>query len=137
MDKYIQLYFILSTNSVHFNVHFLPLCQIFEMETTNNLTERTSPKKKEYKPPLQVKPAHKEFLSKVGIRLEVLREKKGVSIKELCKEVEMSRFGYYQIINSGVYWNSHTILKILNYFEIDAIKFFASLKRNPVQKQLK
>lgn len=105
------------------------------METTNNLMAQPSPSRKEYKPPLQVKPDHKEFLSRVGIRLEELRENKGVSIKELCKEVEMSRFGYYQIINSGVYWNSQTILKILKYFEIDAIKFFTSLKRSSVSKQ--
>lgn len=89
------------------------------------------------KPPAEIKPEHKEFLSIVGNRLEELREKKGVSITELCKKVEISRFGYYQIIEPDVYWNSQTILKILKYYKVDAIKFFTSLKKSHISKEKK
>lgn len=87
-------------------------------------------KPKKYKHPLEVKPEHVDFLAQVGLAIEKQRQKHNINITALCKQVGISRFTYYQIINGKVYWNSQTVLTILSHLNIDEKKFFSSLKKS-------
>lgn len=90
---------------------------------------------KAYQKPQTVKPENQEFLCLIGESLEDLRKNKQISKSELCRQVDISRFGYDLIINGSVYWNLQTVLKILAYFNIDALQFFISLKDNTGSKK--
>jgi DNA-binding XRE family transcriptional regulator len=98
------------------------------MKAKNNLTLETLRSEKKYVPPKKIKPEHKEFLEAVGAKLEGLRIKKGISVSDLCKKAEISRYSYFLIQNSDVYWNSQTILNILSALDVDGKRFFKSLK---------
>jgi DNA-binding XRE family transcriptional regulator len=85
---------------------------------------------RKYQQPIKVKPEHEDFLKQVGGDIEKLRQKHHINITDLCKQIGISRFTYYSVIDGKVYWNLQTILSILNHFKIDEIKFFSSLKKS-------
>lgn len=89
-----------------------------------------------YKPPQEVKPEHKEFLTKVGARLEEIRKETKMTSSDLCKKTMMSRYTYYLISRGQVYWNSLSLLDILGALNVDESQFFSSLTKKSVQKKV-
>jgi len=85
--------------------------------------------KVKYKPPQEVKPEHKEFLTRVGARLEEIRKETKMTSSELCKKTKMSRYTYYLISRGQVYWNSLSLLDILTALNINETQFFSSIKK--------
>lgn len=98
------------------------------MKAKKDMTEQPVQSEKKYVPPKKVKPEHKAFLEAVGSKIEELRIKKSMTVSTLCKSAGISRYSYLLIQNSEVYWNSQTILNILSALEVDAKRFFKSLK---------
>ena len=82
-----------------------------------------------YKPPQEVKPEHKEFLTRVGARLEEIRKETKMTSSDLCKKTMMSRYTYYLIARGQVYCNTKSILDILNALGVDETQFFSSLMK--------
>ncbi len=83
---------------------------------------------KNWQPPKKVLPEHSEFLSCIGNELKRLREKKGLSISKLCKELSISRNSYSLMENGEVYFSMENFLQVLQYHKISPIKFFKRLK---------
>jgi len=100
------------------------------MKSTTPRSSEPDPEPKKYKQPLEVKPEHLDFLAQVGANIEKQRQKHNINITALCKQAEISRFTYYQIISGKVYWNSQTILSILSHLDINEKKFFCSLRKS-------
>lgn len=98
------------------------------MKAKSNLTLQPVQSEKKYVPPKKIKPEHKEFLEAVGVKLEGLRIKKGMSVSELCKKANISRYSYLLIKESNVYFNAQTILNVLSALDADALRFFKFLK---------
>ena len=84
--------------------------------------------KKNWQPPKDVLPEHSDFLSGIGSELKRLREKKGLSISKLCKELSISRNSYSLMENGEVYFSMENFLQVLQYHKISPIKFFKRLK---------
>ncbi len=93
------------------------------------LTSNTEPNQpeKHYKPPKTVTPEDKEFMLAVAGKLLELQKKEGISTAELCRKVRISRYTYLLITTGQVYWNSENVLKLINYYGLDAKSFFKSL----------
>jgi len=91
-------------------------------------TEEQSLSKKKYKSPRKINPVHQEFMTTIGLEIEKLKKRSGISTSDLCKAIGISRYSYYLIERGQVYWNSQTLLNVLTFFKEDGKKFFRSLK---------
>lgn len=89
----------------------------------------TEPKQseKQYQPPKPVAPEDKTFMLAIAGKLLELQKKEGISTAELCRKVRISRYTYLLITTGQVYWNSENVLKLINYYGLDAKSFFKSL----------
>jgi len=94
------------------------------MKAKSNLTLQPVQSEKKHVPPKKIKPEHKAFLEAVGVKLEGLRIKKGMSVSELCKKAKISRYSYLLIKESNVYFNVQTILNVLSALDSDGKRFF-------------
>ncbi|HOT17413.1 MAG TPA: hypothetical protein PLB07_07145 [Bacteroidales bacterium] len=82
---------------------------------------------KQYQPPKPVAPEDKTFMLAIAGKLLELQKKEGISTAELCRKVRISRYTYLLITTGQVYWNSENVLKLINYYGLEAKLFFKSL----------
>jgi DNA-binding XRE family transcriptional regulator len=89
--------------------------------------DQQSQPKKLYQPPRAVKSEHKEFMMKVGLKLQELRKDKNISISFLARELGISRNAYSQLEKGHVYSNFWNLMCVLDYFNCSAEIFFKNL----------
>jgi DNA-binding XRE family transcriptional regulator len=82
---------------------------------------------KKYQPPKQIMPEHAEFMSRVGIKLQGMRQEKNHSISFLSRDCGISRNAYSQMELGTVYFSLSNLMKILDYYGLDAMDFFRDL----------
>lgn len=80
-----------------------------------------------YQPPKVVQPEHREFFIKIGSRLKAIREGKSITITKLSEDLKISRNNIPRIESGEIYFNTLTLLRVLDYFNIDPIEFFKDL----------
>ena len=88
---------------------------------------RTKTIGKKYQPPKVVLEEHKEFLTKIGLALQKLRNQKELSILSLCKETGLSRNSYSQMEKGLIYFSLLNLLTVLHYHNCSPEDFFKSL----------
>ncbi|MGD0340498.1 MAG: helix-turn-helix transcriptional regulator [Bacteroidales bacterium] len=69
-------------------------------------------------------------MSSIGEKLQLLRKSKNLSVSGLAKEIGISRNAYSQIENGKVYCNFLSVLQVLDFYQVDAKKFFHDLESN-------
>lgn len=85
------------------------------------------PTTKKYQPPKRVKTEHKDFILKVGIKLQEMRKEKNLSASALASQAGISRNNYHYIETGRVYFNIESLLQVLDFFQTDASEFFENL----------
>ena len=83
--------------------------------------------KSKYQPPKVVQEEHQEFFKKIGSRLKEIREARDVTITQLSTNLKISRNNIPRLESGEIYFNSLTLIRVLDYFNIDPIKFFKDL----------
>jgi DNA-binding XRE family transcriptional regulator len=97
------------------------------MKTKEINPEQQSDTKKKYHPPKEIRPEHQEFMIKLGIKLQNIRNEKHISISHLSSELGISRNSYSQMEKGRVYYNFLNLLQVLDYHKIPASEFFKEL----------
>lgn len=77
-----------------------------------------------YQKPKEVEHAHQGTMMVIGDKLERLRTANSLTASKLCEEVGVSRNAYRQMTRGEVYFNTHKLLKVLDYYHIDLTTFF-------------
>ena len=80
-----------------------------------------------YQPPKEVQEEHQEFFTKIGKKLKAIREEKSITITKLSEDLKISRNNIPRIESGEIYFNTLTLLRVLDYFNIDPIEFFKDL----------
>ena len=81
----------------------------------------------DYQKPKEIKPEHQEFMTKIGEKLQKLREGKNMSSTELAKKAGVSRNGYHQLETGQVYFTISTLIQVLDFHHVDLMEFFREL----------
>lgn len=79
--------------------------------------------KTKYQPPKSVDKSHEAELKDIGMRLEKLREKTGLSISAYCDEIGIARNSYSKMERGEIYFSLENLLKIINHHGLDLKKF--------------
>lgn len=119
-----------------FNI-FIIMCNIFylyniylgHMKPKGTNTNRKNSSKK-YQSPKKVKSEHKEFMVKIGTKLQEIRKDKNISISFLSHDLGISRNAYSQMERGIVYFSLLNLMKILDYFGKDVEHFFRTLSKH-------
>ena len=80
-----------------------------------------------YQPPKPVSPGHRAFLEKIGNKLKTLREERNLTISFLETELGISRNSYSLMERGKTYFSTSNLLKILDYYGLEAESFFKDL----------
>ena len=83
--------------------------------------------KSKYQPPKVVQEEHQEFFKKIGSKLKEIREARDVTITQLSTHLKISRNNLPRLESGEIYFNTLTLLRILDFFDIDPIQFFKDL----------
>jgi DNA-binding XRE family transcriptional regulator len=89
--------------------------------------QNTEPNKRKWQPNKQIKPEHKEFLTKLGEKLKKLRNEKSLTAASLCKSLKISRNAYHSMEEGKVYFNIENLMLILDYYQLTATEFMNEL----------
>lgn len=79
--------------------------------------------KPKYQPPKSVNKSHEAELKDIGMRLEKLREKTGLSVSAYSDKLEISRNSYSKMEKGEIYFSLRNLLNILNHHGFDLKKF--------------
>jgi len=85
-----------------------------------------------WKRPKEIEPQHENVMVEIGLKLEKLRNKKGLSASVLVKELGISRNAYRQMEKGKIYFSMYNFLKILAYHKIDLKTFIATPVDNKI-----
>ena len=77
-----------------------------------------------YRPHKKINPEHQEFFTMIGQKIKELRKSKKISVIKLSSELGISRNAYSEIEHGRVYFNILSLLKVLDFHEINIIQFF-------------
>ena len=90
-------------------------------------TKQSNSVKKQYQPPKEILAEHKEFIKKVGEKIQKIRTNKNMSPSQLSTESGVSRTLIYKIEGGNAYFTISTLLQVLDTLEISASDFFKNL----------
>lgn len=77
--------------------------------------------------PKSIRPEHQELLKEIGNRIKKLRSDKKIGYIQMAKNIGLSRNSYNAIELGNVYWNSFSLLKITEYYNIPLEELFKGL----------